>query len=35
MTQKDGIKTADVAMEAAIIFDSYLPEALRRAVEYA
>ncbi len=35
MTQKDGIKTADVAMEAAIIFDSYLPDALRRAVEYA
>ena len=32
---KDDINTADVKMEAAVIFDSYLPETLRRAVEYA
>ncbi len=35
MKQKDDIETADVKLEAAIIYDSYLPEALRRAVEYA
>ena len=35
MNPKDDIKTADVTMEAAIIYDSYLPEALRRAAEYA
>lgn len=28
-------KVDDIRMEAAIIFDSYLPEALRRALEYA
>ena len=35
MKPKDDINTADVKMEAAVIFDSYLPETLRRAVEYA
>ena len=35
MNPKDDSKTADVKMEAAMIYDSYLPEALRRAVEYA
>ncbi len=35
MKQKDDINTADVTMEAAVIYDSYLPEALRRAAEDA
>ena len=28
-------KSGDIRMEAAVIFDSYLPDALRRALEYA
>ena len=28
-------KAGDIRMEAAVIFDSYLPDALRRALEYA
>ena len=31
----DDIKMKDIKMEAAIIFDSHLPDALRRALEYA
>jgi hypothetical protein len=33
--QKDDIKMDDINMEAEIIFDSHLPNALRRALEYA
>jgi hypothetical protein len=33
--QKDGIDMADIKMEAAIIFDSHVPNALRRALDYA
>ncbi len=31
----DDIEMADIKMEAAIIYDSHLPDALRRALEYA
>ena len=31
----EGIKMNDIKMEAAVIFDSYLPEALRLALNYA
>ncbi len=31
----DDIHMKDIEMEAAIIFDSHLPDALRRALEYA
>jgi hypothetical protein len=33
--QKDDIQMDDINMEAEIIFDSHLPNALRRALEYA
>jgi hypothetical protein len=33
--QKDDIKMDDINMEAEIIFDSHLPNALQRALEYA
>ncbi len=33
--QKDDIDMADIKMEAAIIFDSHVPNALRRALDYA
>ncbi len=33
--KKDNFNMADIKMEAAIIFDSHVPNALRRALEYA
>jgi len=34
-TISDDIKLKDTKMEAAIIFESHLPDALRRTLEYA